>query len=151
MLVLSANSLFPISVSSAEINNAKLASATIIIALKRIPRDALKVSNAPTIPTINSAGRGLTLLSKTVVAKRITAIVNLDALSPMMRGKERIPDSPSSSKSLRTLAICAATPSKEPAAIIQSGGVLSTAKTIDAGKAANAMTYGKGESAVYLK
>ena len=111
-----------------------------MIALKRILRGALIVSSAPTIPTIKSAGRGLTLLSKTVVAKRITAIANRDALSPMMRGNERIPDNPSSSKSLRTFAICAATPHSEPAANIHSGGVLSTAKTIDAGNAAKAIT-----------
>ena len=111
-----------------------------MIALKRIFRGALIVSKAPMIPTIKSAGCGLTEFSKTVFAKRIIAITNLDVLSPMMRGNERIPDSPSSSKSLSTLAICAATPKSEPAAIIHNGGVLSTAKTIDAGSAAKAIT-----------
>ena len=72
-------------------------------------------------------------------------------LSPIMRGNERIPDCPSSSKSFKTLATWAAAPSNEPAPIIHSGGVSSTAKTMDAGNAANATTYGKGERAVYLK
>ena len=151
MLVLSANSLFPISVSSADINNTKFANATTMIALKRIDRGALKVNNAPITPTIKSAGLELTELSNSVVAKRIIAIAALDALSPIMRGKERMPDCPSSSKSFKTLAMCAATPSSEPAPIIHSGGVLSTARTIDAGNAANATTYGTGERAVYLK
>jgi hypothetical protein len=122
-----------------------------MIALNRIVRGALIVSKAPMIPTINRAGREFTEFSKTVVAKRITAIANRDARSPMMRGNERIPDNPSSSKSLSTFAMCAATPNSEPAAIIHNGGVLSTAKTIDAGNAAKAITYGKGESGVYLK
>ena len=151
MLVLSANSLFPISVSSADINNTKFANATTMIALKRIDRGALKVNKAPITPTIKSAGLEVTELSNSVVAKRITAIANRDALSPIMRGKERMPDCPSSSKSFKTLATWAAAPSNEPAPIIHSGGVSSTAKTMDAGSAANAITYGKGERGVYLK
>ena len=122
-----------------------------MIALNKILRGALIVSNAPTMPTIKSAGRGLTELSNTVVTKSSTAIDTRDALSPMMRGNERIPDCPSSSKSFSTFAMCAATPSNEPAAIIHSGGVSSTARTTDAGNAAKAITYGSGDSAVYLK
>ena len=151
MLVLPANSWFPISVSSADINSTKFANATTMIALKSTFRGALKVNNAPIMPTINSAGRELTEFSKIVVASRTTAMAALDHLSPIMRGKERMPDCPSSSKSFKTLAMWAATPSSEPATIIQSGGISSTAKTIEAGSAANAITYGSGESGVNLK
>ena len=140
MIDLSANSRLPISESSADINRNKLTSATTIMALNKILRLALRVITPPRTPTIKSTGLELIEFNKMVVIKSSTAISALDTRSPMMRGNDRIPDSPSSSKSLSTFAMCAATPSSEPAAIIHSGGVSSTAKTIDAGSAAKAIT-----------
>jgi len=141
----------PINSPAALTSNKTSSSATSISNLKRINLGAMMLKVEAIIPITRIAVFGLALCKIMVAAIRKAAVIRRDGMRPNVIGRLVMPLALSSLKSFKTFAKWADIPSKPPAQYIQSGGVRSVAMTRAAGRSANAIAYGIGESAVGFK